>query len=341
MLEAGLPVIPGSDGAVSGEKQALEVAESMGYPVMIKASSGGGGKGMRIARDRQDLANNILIAQAEAESAFGDDSVYIEKYLPNPRHIEVQLLADHHGNVIHMGERDCSVQRRHQKLIEESPCSFIPDDLRAQIHAAAVKGASAMGYRSAGTMEFLVQNGEFYFMEMNTRIQVEHPVSEMVTGRDLIKEMIAVAAGEPLSFRQEDVVFRGHAIECRVNAENPAQNFMPCPGLIDFVHLPGGAGVRVDSHVYQGYRISPYYDSMIAKIICHGVDRSEAISRMLRALDECVVDGVESTISFQSAVLREERFVRGNISTRYLESFTWDGEALSPVSVVNDDRATG
>lgn len=342
MREAGLPVIPGSDGAVDGEKEALEIAETMGYPVMIKAASGGGGKGMRIARDPQELANNILIAQAEAESAFGDATVYLEKYLADPRHIEVQLLGDQHGGIVHLGERDCSVQRRHQKLIEESPCPFLSDDLRRRIHEAAVRGARAVNYTSAGTMEFLVQGDEFYFMEMNTRIQVEHPVSEMVTGRDLIKEMIAVAAGEKLSFQQDDVVVRGHAIECRVNAEDPAQNFMPCPGNIDFVHLPGGAGVRIDSHVYQGYAITPFYDSMIAKIICHGQDRPEAIARMRRALEECVVDGVESTIEFLSAILHEEHFVSGDISTRYLESFTWDGEHLD-VGVAPDesDRAAG
>jgi acetyl-CoA carboxylase biotin carboxylase subunit len=283
---------------------------------------------MRVARDAADLSNSILIARAEAESSFGDATVYIEKYLPNPRHIEVQLLGDHHGHVLHLGERDCSVQRRHQKLIEESPCESIPEGLRDRIHEAAVRGARAMDYHSAGTMEFLVQNDEFYFMEMNTRIQVEHPVTEMVTGRDLIKEMIKVAAGEPLSFRQGDVRITGHSIECRINAEDPAQNFMPCPGPIDFVHLPGGMGVRVDSHVYQGYRISPFYDSMIAKIICHGNDRRDAIARMVRALDECVVDGVENTIAFQKAILSEPGFLSGDVSTRYLENFSWDGETL-------------
>jgi acetyl-CoA carboxylase biotin carboxylase subunit len=329
MREAGLPVIPGSDGAVSGEKEALAVADEMGYPVLIKASSGGGGKGMRIARDRRDLADSMMIAQAEAESAFGDASVYLEKFLPAPRHVEVQLLGDTHGNVIHLGERDCSVQRRHQKLIEESPCAALSDDLRRRIHEAAVRGAQAMDYYSAGTMEFLVQGDEFFFMEMNTRIQVEHPVTEMVTGRDLIKEMITIAAGEPLSFLQGDVRFTGHAIECRINAEDPAHNFMPCPGPIDFVHLPGGMGVRVDSHVYQGYRISPYYDSMIAKVVCHGQNRQDAIQRMLRALDECVVEGVENTISFLRAILSEPTFMSGDLSTRYLENFSWDGESLA------------
>jgi acetyl-CoA carboxylase biotin carboxylase subunit len=284
---------------------------------------------MRVATDAGELADNILIARAEAESAFGDPSVYIEKYLPNPRHVEVQLLGDVHGNVVHLGERDCSVQRRHQKLIEESPCDFLAPELRRRIHETAVRGAKAMNYHSAGTMEFLVQDDAFYFMEMNTRIQVEHPVSEMVTGRDLISEMISVAGGQPISFKQEDVEFNGHAIECRINAEDPARGFMPCPGPVNFIHLPGGMGVRVDSHVYQGCTISPYYDSMIAKIICHGLTREEAIKRMLRALEECVVDGVETTISFQQGILREPRFVAGDFSTRYLDDFEWDGETIT------------
>lgn len=329
MVGAGLPVIPGSDGVVEDEASALKNAEEIGYPVLIKASSGGGGKGMRIAENAEALANNILIARAEAETAFGDPRVYLEKYLPNPRHVEVQLMGDKHGNLVHLGERECSVQRRHQKLIEESPCASLSPSLRERIHATAIKGARAMGYHSAGTMEFLVQGDDFYFMEMNTRIQVEHPVSEMVTGRNLIKEMIAVAGGEPLSFSQDEVEFHGNAIECRINAEDPIQNFAPCPGLIRFVHLPGGMGVRVDSHVYQGYTISPYYDSMIAKIICHGMGREEAIKRMRRALEECVVDGVENTIGFQYGILSEKHFIAGDISTRYLDDFEWDGETLT------------
>jgi acetyl-CoA carboxylase biotin carboxylase subunit len=340
MAKAGLPVVPGSDGPVADERAALASAESIGYPVLIKASSGGGGKGMRVARNPEDLANNLLIARAEAESAFGDPSVYLEKYLPDPRHVEVQLLGDSHGNIVHLGERECSVQRRHQKLMEESPCSFLSSGLRRRIHETAVSGAGAMDYHSAGTMEFLVQGDEFFFMEMNTRIQVEHPVTEMVTGRDLIREMIAVAAGEKLSFTQDEVSFNGHAIECRINAENPMQNFMPCPGPINFVHLPGGMGVRVDSHVYQGYTISPYYDSMIAKIICHGLTRDEAIKRMLRALEECVVDGVESTIAFHQGILREPRFVAGDINTRYLDDFEWDGETLT-IAPARSMRASG
>ena len=329
MREAGLPVIPGSRGNVEDEAVALAKAGETGYPVIIKAAAGGGGKGMRIARTPNELANNLLIARAEAESAFGDPTVYIEKYLPNPRHIEVQLLGDVHGNIVHLGERECSIQRRHQKLIEESPCIYLSDELRGRIHEAAVAGASAMDYHSAGTMEFLVQGDEFFFMEMNTRIQVEHPVTEMVTGRDLIREMISVAAGERLSFTQEEIKFNGHAIECRINAEDPVHNFVPFPGTINFVHLPGGMGVRVDSHVYQGYQISPYYDSMIAKIICHGLTRDEAINRMIRALEECVVDGVENTIAFQQGILREPLFVEGDINTRYLDDFEWDGETIT------------
>lgn len=329
MREAGLAVIPGSDGPVPDEATALDRAEEIGYPVIIKASSGGGGKGMRIAGTPDELANNILIARAEAESAFGDPDVYLEKYLPDPRHIEVQLIGDTHGNIVHLGERECSIQRRHQKLIEESPCVFLSPRLRGEIHKTAVAGASAMDYHSAGTMEFLVQEDEFYFMEMNTRVQVEHPVTEMVTGRDLIREMIQVAAGERLSFTQDEVSFNGHAIECRINAENPMRNFIPCPGPINFVHLPGGMGVRVDSHVYQGYNISPFYDSMIAKIICHGLTREEAIKRMLRALEECVVDGIENTITFHQGILQEARFLAGDISTRYLDDFEWDGSVIT------------
>jgi acetyl-CoA carboxylase biotin carboxylase subunit len=329
MKQAGVPVIPGSDGPVSDEREAMRVADEIGYPVIIKAASGGGGRGMRVARDSQDLANALLIARAEAETAFGDPSVYIEKYLPTPRHVEVQLLGDSYGTIVHLGERECSIQRRHQKLIEESPCMALSAEVRERLLTTAVEGAQAMSYTSAGTMEFLVQGDEFYFMEMNTRIQVEHPVTEMVTGRDLIKEMIAVAAGQPLSFAQKDVRFSGHAIECRINAEDPIREFAPCPGKVGFVHLPGGMGVRVDSHVYQGYTISPYYDSMIAKVICHGLDRNEAVHRMIRALEECVVDGVHSTIDFQRAILMDASFQRGELSTRFLEGYQWDGETLA------------
>jgi len=321
MAEAGLPTIPGSTGPVEDDEEAVAVAEEIGYPVMIKASAGGGGKGMRTAHDREALLSGIQVARGEAERAFGDPSLYIEKYLESPRHVEVQLLGDSFGNVVHLGERECSIQRRHQKLIEESPCIALDEGMRRRLHASAVAGARALGYRSVGTMEFLVQGGEFYFMEMNTRIQVEHPVSEMVTGRDLIREQIAVAAGRPLSFRQEDVRITGHAIECRINAEDVERDFLPSPGRVEFFHLPGGAGVRVDSHVYQGYTIVPYYDSMIAKIVCHGLTREEAIARMNRALEECVIEGVASTLSFHRMVLADHRFRRGEISTRFLEEF--------------------
>ncbi|MEE9269359.1 MAG: acetyl-CoA carboxylase biotin carboxylase subunit [Candidatus Krumholzibacteria bacterium] len=323
MAGSGVPVIPGSDGPVETEEEALKAAETIGYPVLIKASAGGGGKGMRVAENAEGLASSMMIARAESERAFGDPRLYLERYLSGPRHVEVQLLGDRDGHIIHLGERDCSVQRRHQKLIEESPCCGIDEDLRARILEAAVGGAEAMGYYSAGTMEFLVQDDEFFFMEMNTRIQVEHPVTEMVTRRDLVREQISIAAGKPLSYGQDDVDFSGHAIECRVNAEDPAQDFMPSPGTISFFHLPGGNGVRVDSHVYQGYEISPYYDSMIAKIICHGLTRAEAIGRMKRALEECVIEGVATTLSFHMAVLEDPRFVRGELNTRFLEGFDW------------------
>ena len=334
MRQAGVPVIPGSEGAVADEREALRVAEEIGYPVIVKAAAGGGGRGMRVARNPDDLANALLIARAEAESAFGNAAVYLERYLPSPRHVEVQLLGDSHGNIVHLGERECSIQRRHQKLIEESPCVALTPEVRGRLLDTAVRGAHAINYTSAGTMEFLVQGDEFFFMEMNTRIQVEHPVTEMVTGRDLIKEMIAVAAGQPLSFSQRDVRFSGHAIECRINAEDAVRDFMPCPGKVGFVHLPGGMGVRVDSHVYQGYTITPYYDSMIAKVICHGLDRDEAVRRMLRALEECVVDGIYSTIDFQRAILEEASFQRGELSTRFLDGYQWDGETLTLADAV-------
>ncbi len=323
MRDSGVPVIPGTEGTVDSEKDALEAAEKIGYPVLVKAASGGGGKGMRVATSPESLSDNLMIARAEAERNFGDPSIYLERYLTNPRHVEVQLLGDQDGTVIHLGERDCSIQRRHQKLIEESPCATLDPALRDRLFRSAIHGAKAMGYYSAGTMEFLVEGSEFFFMEMNTRIQVEHPVTEMVTGRDLIKEQISIAAGNPLSFRQDEVRFEGHAIECRVNAEDPTQDFLPSPGTVSFFHLPGGTGVRVDSHVYQGYRISPFYDSMIAKIICHGLSRDEAIARMKRALEECVIEGVTTTLAFHLAIIRSPRFVSGDLGTRFLEHFDW------------------
>ncbi|MFH1754897.1 MAG: acetyl-CoA carboxylase biotin carboxylase subunit [Candidatus Latescibacterota bacterium] len=323
MRKAGIPVVPGSKGAVEDEEEALQKAEEIGYPVIIKASAGGGGKGMRVAETPESLRNNILIARAEAESSFGDPSLYLERYLTNPKHVEVQLIGDKFGNVVHLGERDCSVQRRHQKLIEESPCLLLSSELRNKMFDAAVSGANEIGYDSVGTIEFLVQGNEFFFMEMNTRIQVEHPVTEMVTGRDLIREQIAIAAGKRLSFTQDDLKITGHAIECRINAEDPAQKFLPNPGTISFLHLPGGNGIRIDSHVYQGDVISPYYDSMIAKIICHALTRPEAIARMSRALEECVIEGVESTLRFHQAILQDKKFLQGDITTRFLETFDW------------------
>jgi acetyl-CoA carboxylase biotin carboxylase subunit len=325
MTDAGVPVTPGSDGPVETDEEAVKVAESIGYPVLIKAASGGGGKGMRVADNPDSLVNNILIARAEAERNFGDPSVYLERYLAAPRHVEVQLLGDSNGTVIHLGERECSIQRRHQKLLEESPCDGLSPDLRQRLLDTAVAGARAMNYYSAGTMEFLVEGDDFFFMEMNTRIQVEHPVTEMVTGRDIVREQIAIARGAPLSFSQDEVRFTGHAIECRVNAEDPTQDFMPSPGRVSFFHLPGGTGVRVDSHVYQGYEISPYYDSMIAKIICHGLSRPAVIGRMRRALEECVIEGVHTTLDFHLAILDDERFQRGEVNTHFLDDFSLNG----------------
>jgi len=326
MSQSDVPVIPGSDGPVESENEAVKCAEKIGYPILIKAASGGGGKGMRVADTPAALANNLLIARAEAERSFGDPAVYLERYLANPRHVEVQVLGDRFGSVVHLGERDCSIQRRHQKLIEESPCPGLDPGVRDRLLTAAVKGSEAMEYHSAGTMEFLVEGDEFFFMEMNTRIQVEHPVTELVTGRDLIREQVSVAAGERLSFTQDEVQFIGHAIECRVNAEDPSQDFLPAPGTVSFFHLPGGTGVRVDSHVYQGYEISPYYDSMIAKIICHGLTRKEALGRMKRALEECVIEGVETTLRFQHAIIQHPKFVSGEISTRFLDDYEWDAK---------------
>jgi acetyl-CoA carboxylase biotin carboxylase subunit len=326
MAKAGVPVIPGSQGPIATEQDALRAAETIGFPVIIKAASGGGGKGMRVAVDAEALVNGLLISRAEAETSFGDPTVYLERYLDQPRHVEVQLMGDRRGSIVHLGERECSIQRRHQKLIEESPCIALTPDLRDKIFTAAVRGAHAVDYTSAGTIEFLVQGDEFFFMEMNTRIQVEHPVTEMVTGRDLIREQIAIAGGNAMSFAQEDIRFTGHAIECRVNAEDTSQNFLPTPGVVTFVHLPGGMGVRVDSHVYQGYEISPYYDSMVAKIICHGLNRGEAIGRMRRALEECVIEGVETTLPLHMAIMEDQKFLDGDMSTHFLETFDWDAK---------------
>jgi acetyl-CoA carboxylase biotin carboxylase subunit len=320
MARAGVPVIPGSDGVVSDEKEAAAIAKELGFPVMIKASAGGGGKGMRPAADEDELAANFRLARSEAESAFGNDDVYLEKIILEPRHIEFQILGDKHGNVVHLGERDCSIQRRHQKLIEESPSPGVSRELRREMGKAAVRGARETGYTSAGTVEFLLDpGGDFYFMEMNTRIQVEHPVTELVTGVDLVKEQIRIAAGEPVGPEQARLGLRGHAIECRINAEDPARNFAPCPGTVTEFYVPGGPGIRVDTHVYSGYVIPPHYDSMIAKLLAHGNTRDEAIARMKRALDEFVISGVATTIPFHVAMMNDPDFVAGTFDTGTLE----------------------
>ncbi|HVZ76609.1 MAG TPA: acetyl-CoA carboxylase biotin carboxylase subunit [Gemmatimonadaceae bacterium] len=319
MTAVGVPIVPGTPGPVEDADEALEFAKQIGFPVIIKAAAGGGGKGMRVAKDVDDFARSFQLARSEALGAFGNGDVYVEKYLARPRHIEFQILGDMHGHVIHLGERDCSVQRRHQKLIEEAPSPAVTPDLRARMGAAAVAGAKAINYVGAGTIEMLLDtDGSFYFMEMNTRIQVEHPVTENLTGVDLVKEQIRVAAGEPLSITEMPPL-RGHVIEVRVNAEDPARNFQPSPGKIVTFHPPGGPGVRLDSHVYAGYTVPPYYDSLIAKLICQGRDRAEAIARMRVALDSFVIEGVTTTIPFLGRVMHNERFVRGEVDTKFLE----------------------
>ena len=320
MKKAGVPITPGSDGTVSEEKQGREIANKIGYPVIIKASAGGGGRGMRIAHNNASLAQGFHAAKAEAEIAFGDDAVYIEKYIENPRHIEFQILADKYGSVVHLGERDCSIQRRHQKLIEESPSPALTPKLRAVMGEAAIRAVKAVNYTNAGTIEFLLgKDKKFYFMEMNTRIQVEHPVTEMITGLDLIKAQIRIAEGERLKIRQKDIVFSGHSIECRINAEDPFNRFAPSPGTIENLVVPGGLGVRVDSHVYPGYRIGPHYDSMIGKLIVHADTRADAIARAIRALDEFHISGIKTTIPFHSFIMRQGEFSAGDYDTGYLE----------------------
>jgi len=320
MKAAGVPVIPGTDGVVPDFGGARAFALDNGLPVMIKATAGGGGKGIRLVRDMDKLEEAFYQAGAEAKAAFGNGGVYLEKLIENAKHIEVQILADGHGNVIHLGERDCSVQRRNQKLLEEAPAACLDERTRREIRGAAVRAAKAADYESAGTIEFLYDNsGHFYFMEMNTRIQVEHPVTEMVTGIDIVKEQLRIAAGDKLSFSQDDVKFTGHAIECRVNAENARMNFAPSPGTIEYLFVPGGFGVRVDSSVYAGYVIPPYYDSMIAKVIAHGAGREEAIARMQRALGEFVIEGVESNIDFQLEILEAEEYRSGGYDTGFIQ----------------------
>ncbi len=319
--KAKVPVIPGSKTIVENQAEALRVAKKFGYPIIIKARAGGGGKGMKIAHNDGKLVNAFLTAQTEAEAAFGDRGVYIEKYLSEPRHIEFQILADQHGNIVHLGARDCSVQRRHQKLIEESPAPGLSKALFKKMGDAAVRAAKAFQYENAGTVEFLVDSDEeFYFIEINTRLQVEHPVTEMITGIDLVKEQIRIAAGHKLGYNQDGVKFNGAAIECRINAEDPDRNFMPCPGKIETLILPGGPNVRVDTHVYPGYVIPPYYDSMLAKIIAHGRDRNEAIHIMLRALKETVISPTKTTVSLHERILNRPRFRQGKVSTHFIES---------------------
>jgi acetyl-CoA carboxylase biotin carboxylase subunit len=318
--ELKVPTVPGSPGPVESAEEAVTVAEGIGYPVIIKAAAGGGGKGMRVAVDSDAFSQAYNLARQEALAAFGSDQVYIEKYLDRPRHIEIQIMGDQHGTVMHVCERDCSIQRRHQKLIEEAPSPALDQELRDRIGSSAVRLASAIDYVGAGTIEFLLDEaGAFYFMEMNTRIQVEHPVTEMCTNFDLVKEQIRVAAGEPLSLMLHGNRLRGHAIECRVNAEDPARNFQPSPGLITAYHPPGGPGVRVDTHIYAGYTVPPYYDSLLAKVIVHGNDREEAIARMRQALDSFIIEGVTTTIPFLSRVMRHPDFVAGKVDTKFLE----------------------
>ncbi len=320
MIAAGVPTVPGSDGLLQDEREAQELADEIGYPVMIKATAGGGGRGMRLVRDGNDLVKLFLAARGEAEAAFGNPGLYIEKFIERPRHIEFQIIADSHGNVIHLGERDCSIQRRHQKLLEEAPSPALSQELREKMGAAAVLAAKSINYTGAGTVEFLLaQNGEFYFMEMNTRIQVEHPVTEMITGFDLVAEQIRIAQGEQLQISQEQVILKGHAIECRINAEDPDRDFRPAPGRISGYLPPGGPGVRIDSHIYTDYQIPPYYDSLIGKLIVWGSDRPSAIRRMKRALREFALTGVPTTIGFHQKILETPEFLRGDVYTDFVE----------------------
>jgi acetyl-CoA carboxylase biotin carboxylase subunit len=321
MMKAGVPILPGSPGVVEDEEKAVRIAREIGFPVILKASAGGGGRGMRIVRAPGDLAQAFRAAQAEAKAAFGIPDVYIEKYIEGPRHVEIQVMADTKGNVVHLGERECSIQRRHQKLLEEAPSTLVTEKLRRRMGRTAVEAAAAVQYVSAGTVEFLVNaEGNYYFMEMNTRIQVEHGVTELVTGRDLVKEQIHVAAGEPLSFAQKDISFTGHAIECRLNAEDP-YTFVPSPGTIRHFHAPGGPGVRIDTFAHEGCEISPYYDSLVAKVMTHGRDRKEAIARMKRCLDLTVIEGIRTNIPLHRRILDDPDFVAGKIDTRFMERF--------------------
>ncbi|MDG5853203.1 acetyl-CoA carboxylase biotin carboxylase subunit [Clostridium beijerinckii] len=320
MKHAGVPTVPGTDGEIQNINEAIAIAKEIGYPVIVKASAGGGGKGMRVVNSEDELISSIETAQKEAQNYFGNPMVYLEKYLEYTRHVEIQIIGDNYGNVVHLGERDCSIQRRHQKLVEESPSPALNEDLRNAMGEAAVKVAKAVKYNSVGTVEFLLnEDNNFYFMEMNTRIQVEHGVTEMITGIDLMKEQILVASGEKLSFTQEDVKINGCALECRINAEDPSRNFIPCPGKVENYLSPGGIGLRIDSAVYPGYVISPFYDSMVSKVIAWGRDRDEAILRMKRALNEFVIEGVKTTIPFHKKLMDNETFRKGNFNTKFLE----------------------
>ncbi len=319
MKKAGVPVIPGSDGSIKTLEEAKKIADEIGYPLMIKAAAGGGGKGIRIVNNPEELEKNYNLVKQEAKISFNDDELYIEKFVKNPRHVEIQILADEHGNIVHLGERDCSIQRKHQKVIEETPSTIVDENLRNKMGEAAIRAAKIAGYTSCGTVEFLVDSDKnFYFMEMNTRIQVEHPITEMRTGIDIVKEQIRIAAGEQLKFKQEDIEFKGHSIECRINAENPKKNFMPCPGKITGLNLPGGNGIRIDTGIYEGYTIPFTYDSMIAKIIVHGTTRNEAIAKMKRALEELVIEGVDTNADFIFEIIRTPDFIRGDFDTSFI-----------------------
>ncbi len=320
MKKAGVPVILGSDGGVESIDEAKKIAQKIGYPVMIKAAAGGGGKGIRIANNENELITNYNIVKQEAKISFNDDEIYIEKFVKNPRHVEIQILADEYGNIIHLGERDCSIQRNHQKVIEETPSTVVDDKLRKKMGEAAVKAAKVAGYTSCGTVEFLLDSdGNFYFMEMNTRIQVEHPITEMRTGIDLVKKQIKIAGGEKLDITQKEIEYNGHSIECRINAENPNKKFMPCPGTINGLNLPGGNGIRIDTAIYDGYKIPPTYDSMIAKIIVHGTNRNEAVAKMKRALEELVIEGIDTNRDFLFDIIRNPDFIRGTFDTSFIE----------------------
>ncbi|MCY4426860.1 MAG: acetyl-CoA carboxylase biotin carboxylase subunit [Halieaceae bacterium] len=319
MKQAGVPTVPGSDGPLDeNEARSLEIARGIGYPVIIKAAAGGGGRGMRVVNDESELINAVLVTRSEAAAAFGDDKVYLEKFLLDPRHVEIQVLADGQGSAIHLGDRDCSLQRRHQKVLEEAPAPGLSDEAREQVSAACVNACLQIGYRGAGTFEFLYEDGQFYFIEMNTRVQVEHPVTEMISGVDIVKQQLLIASGYPLSIKQEDVQLRGHAFECRINAEN-AQTFLPSPGLVKHFHAPGGIGIRVDSHLYGGYSVPPYYDSLVAKLISYGDDRHSALRRMGQALDELVIEGIDTNADLHRELVRDEAFGRGGVNIHYLE----------------------